>query len=589
MPLNRKQFFRMYSFLLLGILAVASGYAGVSRTLQEQYKQNYENKAMFLKIPLYSERQILNISGQNIRIQKGVGTPRFRVGDQLRILEIDFGGDTIRFRMGAIATTDSVDIEFRFDENLQEDFPNKDVFDRALQSTLTEGLKYTEIENAKKLFIEKQFERTIQEIADSSASSRDTVLHNIAPRIPAYQDARNEIETLKNKVQDITERLSQSQSGNRRLQSESETLQAELNNQKNINEQLRKKIDATSSQVAKMGEDLRKAFGSTQGYQKELADIQRSLNLKVDPTRDLSLQIADFGQAMRKLKQENEAQKELLRSLQADLESQTAANARLAGDNEDLRADKKKLQSTIRTLTSKEDSIERQYMNLKNEKEKLDNFSRAVEFLRTRIEEEKTDDGIYSGKANVYLQNVLLGSLDWRIPVYLNHGQEKTVEARFAAESIDTVRMDAEERQILRSLGERLKMQVDLATSSDAMEVLPAESEPIQEIGERDRSSWQWHIRNRGAQDARILLSARLINKDSSEIPLFQEERSVIASNPVRRVRSYLQPIPLAAGAVLGFLLFGIVGIFRRPKIRKVSAGAPSGSSEPPPAARKQL
>jgi hypothetical protein len=47
-------------------------------------------------------------------------------------------------------------------------------------------------------------------------------------------------------------------------------------------------------------------------------------------------------------------------------------------------------------------------------------------------------------------------------------------------------------------------------------------------------------------------------------------------------VRDYLQPIPLALGAVIGFLLFGIVGVFRR---TRHPHGGPKRTAppEPPP------
>lgn len=38
----------------------------------------------------------------------------------------------------------------------------------------------------------------------------------------------------------------------------------------------------------------------------------------------------------------------------------------------------------------------------------------------------------------------------------------------------------------------------------------------------------------------------------------------VMSSSVVRQVRNQLQPIPVGIGAVLGFLLFGIAGLFRR-------------------------
>jgi hypothetical protein len=189
--------------------------------------------------------------------------------------------------------------------------------------------------------------------------------------------------------------------------------------------------------------------------------------------------------------------------------------------------------------------------------------------------EERIEDGIYNGKTNIYLNDFLLGSLDWKLPVHVNHGQSQKVEATFSAESVDTVQMTSEEKHILRSFGEQLKIGLDLSSSSASMSVTPEAGEAVHEVAERDQAAWQWVIANEGAQESRILLSARLINKDSNEIPLLRQEHSIVASNAVRQIRNYLQPVPIIVGVILGFLLFGIVGIFRRPKARNTQAPKP--------------
>jgi hypothetical protein len=582
MPLNRKFCFRIFCFGLLLFAAVNSGFAGISRVIQDQYRRTYENKAMFLKIPIYLERQFIYISGQSFRFDQGTGSPKYKVGDQLRVLAIDFSGDEIKFKMSGIAAQGFVEICFKFDDELQETFPNKGVFDRALNAALTEGLKYTELEDAKSSFIKEQFERSVQEISGSASLGRDAVLKSIAPHIPAYQEAQREIETLRSRIQDVSGQLSQAQSDNRRLESESKILQAELARLKSLNTALQEKIDNSTSQISRLGDELRDVKGTTQGYQRELANIQRSLNLKVDAGRDLSTQIAELGQAMRKVQKENEALLQQINTLRTNLDSQLAANARLVGDNEDLKTANLKMKSTIETLTSKEDSLARKYLNLKNDKEKLDVFAQSLKLLRTRIVEEKTEGGVYSGKAGVYLRNVLLGNLDWSIPNYLNHGQSKSAEASFSAESIDKVRLTPEERALLRSFGEKLKIRLGLISSSADMTVAAAKKKVIQEIGERDSATWQWSIDNHGTQDSRLILTASLINGNSNEIALFQQDHSVTASNPIRQIRSQLKPVPLVAGIIIGFLLFGIAGIFRRHKAHNVAPQkSSSGTSEP--------
>jgi hypothetical protein len=580
---NREFRFRMFYLILSIILIPLFGLAGVSRAIQEQYKREYENKVMFLKTPIYAEKQIISISGQSFRVDQGAGTPKYKVGDQLRVLQIDFAGEEVKFRMSGIAVAGMIEIIFRFDTNLQENFPNRDVFDRALKSTITEGLKYTEIDDAKRSFVEEQFEQSIKEIAGSASISRESVLKNIAPRIPAYQEAQHEIDSLRNRMQDISSQLSQSQTENRKLESESKAQQVELSRLKTANAALQDKIENSTLQMSKLGDELRDAKGNAVGYQKELANIQRSLNLKVDAARDLATQITDLGQALRKLQKENESLSNQVNSLRANLDTQQAANTRLVRDNEELKANNQKLQNTLSILTSKEDSLAKRFLTLSNEKDRLEYFYRSIGALRTRIEEEKTEGSFSQGKASVYLKNVLLGSLSWRIPMYLSHDESGEGEATFSAESIDYIRLSPEERGLLSTLGDQRKLRIDLASDSKTVIVTPATDKPLREVRERDHSTWQWTIKNEGTNDAPLMITARMINKNSTEIPVFQQQTTVIASNAVRRIRGYLQPIPLVAGILLGFLLFGIFGIFRRSKSRSVhsKSSPPSTPSEP--------
>jgi predicted nuclease with TOPRIM domain len=561
-------------------------FGGISGPIQEQYKREYQNKAVFLKIPVYSEKQFVYISDQKIRAEQGLGAPRHKVGDQLRILAVDFAGDEIRFRMGAISSTGVIEIVFKFDAGLQENFPNKEVFDRALQSTFTEGLKYTDIEEAKRSFVEQEFDRSVRDIATSASISREAVLKNIAPQLPAYQDAQRDIENLKNKLQDVSSQLAQASAENRKLEANVKTEQAELSRLKNANAALQEKIDNSTLQVSKLGEDLRDARGTAQGYQQGLASIQRSLNIRVEPNRDLAAQISDLGQAVRKLQKDSENLTNQISSLRTNLETQQAANGRLVSENEELKSSNHQMQGTIKTLSSNEDSLARKYLDLENAKKQIDDFAQIVGSLRTRIVEEKNEAGERSGKVNVLLNNTLLGSLQWSLPANISPGASKSCEVSFAAESIDYVRLTPEERHMLHTLGDRMKMKVNLASGSETMEIAPEKKESLREIGERDRATWVWNVVNHGSQDSRLIVTARLVNRNSAEIAFLQQENAVLASNIVRQVRSYLQPIPLAVGAVIGFLIFGIVGIFRRPK-RPIH---PRSGAEPPAyAGRKEL
>jgi hypothetical protein len=289
----------------------------------------------------------------------------------------------------------------------------------------------------------------------------------------------------------------------------------------------------------------------------------------VDAGRELAMQIADLGQIIKKLQKENDVMDQQITAMRTSLEAQQAANARLTGANEELKTENQKMKRTIETLASNKDSLAGQYMVLKTEKEKLDDYSSAIHFLNTRVIDENIEDGIRYGKALVYLNKLLVGSLEWRIPAALKQGESRSVEAAFSAESIEYIKMTPEEKRILRSFGDTLRMQIQLITTEESIQITSSPGKPVQEIGERDRSKWEWTISNQGTKDARILLAVHLINRHSGEIPVSVQDFPLMSSNAVRQMRSYIQPIPLAAGILIGFLLFGIFGIFRRNKTPK--------------------
>jgi predicted nuclease with TOPRIM domain len=578
------------------VLAGSAGaaFAGVSRIIQERYRGNYENKALYLKIPIISDKQYVYITGQSFRNDQVVaGAPlRFKVGEQVRVLGLDFGGDEIKFKLGAITGTTIagaavVELVYKFDTPLQDRFPNSGVFDKALAATFTEGLKYTELDDAKRNYVEQEFERISREIATASGTDRDTVLKYVAPQLPAYQDAMREITNLQNRNQDLSRQVTQSQGENRKLESDSKSQQAEITRLRNQASSLQEKMDNSTSQLQRLNDDLRSARGVSQGYQRELANLERSLKIKIDPNRDLASQIAELGQVMQKIQKDNDDLQNENGSLHSNLDKEQSDNAKLSGENQDLKNSVRQKDDTIKTLTSKEDSLARQYFMLKQTKENLENVTLSIANLNTHLVEEKTEGGVQSGTINAYLGDTLIGSFGWRLPERLNSSQEKEGDAYFSTESIDYVRITPEERLILQSLGEPLKLHVSLVSRADSMEVKPEKEDAVQQVGERDRATWRWQIANRGGQDTHLLLAVQLVNKNGDGIPLIQAEQLISTSNLVRQIRNYLQPIPLLFGAVLGALLACITGLFKRVRHGGTARRAPLAKT--PYAGPKQL
>jgi len=526
--------------------------ARVSQSIQDDYKRNYENKAMFLKIPIYAQKQTVQIEGRTFRSVPDSGSPLHKVGEQMRITQVDFGGDEIKFRLAGIGSPTEAEIIFSFPVDLQENFLGRDIFDGALQSTFTEGLTYSDIEQAKTGFVKDEFERSIDQIAGATSLNRTVVLENMAPLIPGYNEMQRQRNELEVKVQDLSAQIVQMNAESLKIESKLKESESELSRIQNTNTSMQENLDGSRSQISKLEAELSNAEGRAQRFEREIQNVKSSLDTEADSNRDLT--------------QNNVELADRIRALQTDLKEQQSTNQRLSDEIEDYKSEIRKLSSTIKTLTSNKDSIGRQYVELKEQKENLDEFVMGVNALNSRVVEEKTEDGVYSGKAEVYADNTLLGFLIWDIPSYLNYNQDKSCRATFMAESIDYVKVSPEQRQLLRTLGERLKIKMSLDALSPDMSVSTEEESESREVEERENLTWNWQIRNSSTQDVSFLLALHLVNRNEQEISLFQKEYTIANTNLIRRIRSYLKPIPLAIGIILGFLLFGIVGIFRKNK-----------------------
>lgn len=565
-----------FCFLCVVWISGIPAVAGVSQAIQDDYKMSYGNKAMFLRIPIYAQKQYVRIEGRTFRAEPVSGSPIHKVGEQMRITRIDFGGDEIKFRLTAISSPAEAEIIFSFPVGLDEGFSGRDIFDRALRSTFTEGLSYSDIEQAKTEFLKDEFGRSVDQIAGATSLDRAVVLDKVAPLIPDYSKLQGQKKELDSRVETMTAQITELKDSNLKLESRLKESQSELSRAQNTNASMRESLDGSKVQVTKLEAELRNAVEKAQRYEREIQSVQRSLDSESNSNRDLTKNNAELG--------------DRILALQRDLKEQQSESERLKGEVEDYKSDIGKLNSTIKTLTSNKDSIGRQYVAMKEEKEKLDEFAMDVKALSSRVVEEKTEGSVFSGKAGVYADNLLLGLLVWEFPAYLNYGQERSCQATFMAESIDPVKVTPDQRQILRTLGEKtLKIKMNLVSLSPEMSVASEGEQVPHEVAERENSTWSWQVKNGGAQDAAFLLTAHLVNRNAQDIPVFEKKYTVETSTLVRRIRSYLEPVPIAIGVILGFLLFGVVGIFRKPKPPKQKRVHDSGAGSQTYTNQKQL
>lgn len=212
------------------LMALASAQAGVDKSTQERYKRRYENRTFFLKIPVRGDRQIIAIgSGDETMTLANEGNPlRFKVGDQVSVLNLNFGRNEVRFKIASVETNRQSELVFRFPSELTESFSESSGLDAALNKIFTEGLTYKEIDNAKQSYLKDQFDKIISDLAIASNTSRDFVLQSIAQKLPACEAAKKDVENVTQRNRELSEQVRQLTAQLERMELERKQLQDEI-------------------------------------------------------------------------------------------------------------------------------------------------------------------------------------------------------------------------------------------------------------------------------------------------------------------------------------------------------------------------
>ena len=89
---------------LVFLVCLGSLDAKIGREIRDQYVAKYENRAMFLKVPVRGLRQVVHVDGTGARLDRSnLGEPvNFKVGEQVRITEVNFKDDSVRFKIASI-------------------------------------------------------------------------------------------------------------------------------------------------------------------------------------------------------------------------------------------------------------------------------------------------------------------------------------------------------------------------------------------------------------------------------------------------------------------------------------------------------
>ena len=292
--------------LLLTLFFPLSPLASVRKDIQALYIEKYENKAMFLKIPIQGLRQVVYANESGIeRGATGTGFPwTFQVGEQVRIVDLRFRSDVIHLKFSSVDLSREGELLFRFPRPLQSDFLQEPSFDNALKSCFTEGISYTDIESAKVDFIKSQYHDLISHLASATGTSSNVVVGAISERNPKYQKAVREAEEVRQRVQTVQSELEREKVSRQSLQSQLSNLQAQRRESQSKVQRLMRERDHTSQQRRSLEKQLAGAQEQNRTYERQINQLASSLDVEGEANTNLGQRVAALNESLISLKNE---------------------------------------------------------------------------------------------------------------------------------------------------------------------------------------------------------------------------------------------------------------------------------------------
>jgi hypothetical protein len=528
--------------------------AGVSREIESWYVQNYENKALFLKIPIRGERQIVHVRDNQPTLDPGSASLPllFKVGDQVRITDVNFRSDYVRFKIASLDMSGEGEISFEFPRQLEEDFSQRGNFDVALESTLTEGLSYTDIDSAKEEFIKSQFEQFVQQLARANNTSNDFVMTTLGEKVPAYRLAKSKLQEVEQILLEETAARQQNESDLARLKVELDQTKTQLSTLQFEQEGLLNEIASAEQQAA--------AFKKTaKDHEQQIESLVKNLNLKSSSATSLSTQVKVLNESIDSMQQEQMIRARELQDATTQLAQHQESNQKLSQELQKTQKEKDKVWDDLRLLTSNRKSLEARYLETKRENEKFENTSLLAKSLSFRRRIETREEGVFQ-LADLYLLNQPIATLEVQVPPYAG-----TVHpVRLEVKSPDIVKFAEDERAIYEILGETLKIQTSWQTRSDDLNIVLLDTESLQTVGPREKTEWPWMFQGDISQPEQVSLVTHLVSSDGVEIFLGSQDFTVSPGQMFARLRHSFSLISLLAGVVLAIAALGIVFTFRK-------------------------
>ena len=566
------------SLLLSAVFVTLTLQAGIDKRLQNHYLEKYLNQTMFLRVPIHGLRQAVEVRAAGSRLDASSQGEAllFKVGEQVRVVGLEFKDRSIRFRVSALDASSEATVFFQFAEPLEQNFGQQAAFEDSLRFAFTEGLSYREIDAAKAAFIESQYEELIRTFAATTGTSTEFVVQKIAEQNPEYRRAVKEAAELATKASSLetklavaAQKLAAAESRSINLREQLDEVIVEVDEEKEERLRTLDQRDEARGEIRKLQGEIDQIKSSQATYEKQVNALVSSFEQDPgDPTAADS-NVESLSSFVDKLQTERSDLSTQLAEVQGQVSALQSEAEELRKNLASAQSHGKRLSSRLRALTSDKKSINAQYLQMREQKEILETADALSKALRVEsTTDQESDEGWLESR--FFLDSQLLGTV--RIAPPKRVGVPARVEMSLL--SPDTVKFSERERELHSALGDGVRAEVGWVTPEELVMELRGD-DPRREVKVRESTFWDWNVGGELTRSEPATLKIDLIDRNDQRI-LLHTRQFVVHPAGLRSWLSRILSLPsLLAGLILGATAIGAVLFLRRRQGRRVRSRHP--------------
>lgn len=541
------------------LAAAGSVLAGVSREVENEYRARYANRAMFLRLPVFGERQIVYPRGGGAVAEPAGALPlTFKVGEQVRITDLDFKDATIEFRLSSIDLTRRAVLIFNFGQSLTHTFPQRDTFEAALTATFTEGITYRDIDDAKDQYIRNQFDRTVRQFAETTESTPDAVLEAMARAIPSYRQLQQRLEEAEQQNRDLAASLKEEEAAKGKALSELESLRRRASELEKTGSLAQRERDELTSERDRLRRELQELQTANRRFQEQISAVAAKLDVQVDSNAQLGRQVQSLSQNIDLLQRERSELSQKAVRLEERVAQLVKERERLASELATAVKENSRLQADLRTLTSNRESLQATYLRTREARDRLEMARQLGESLVLKWNGlPERNNGELEGE--LYLLNQRLGLLELFPPARVGESASLTLRT----ESPDTVQFSDDERRLFDALGRQLKIEAEWIPWEGSLQARLREGEALRAVAPREEAVWVWDFAGSPERPEVLSLRLRVLAEGGLAVPV-GEFQTAIRPSGWRGFLAEVSWVSLVAGALLGSVVGGGLMVLTR-------------------------